>query len=153
MAGDGYADRILRVDLTGGTVQDLPYRREWKEQYIGGRGLGVRILSDLVDPAADPLGDGNAVVLAAGPLTGSGMPLGSRFSLVAKSPLTGTLASSSSGGFFGTELKRAGVDAIVVEGRAGAPVYLLVRDGGCEIRDASAFWGQTTDRTIAGIQA
>jgi aldehyde:ferredoxin oxidoreductase len=153
MAGDGYADRILRVNLTERTVRDLPYRREWKEQYIGGRGLGVRILYDLVDPATDPLGDGNAAVIATGPLTGSGMPLGSRFSVVAKSPLTGTLASSSSGGFFGTELKRAGVDAIVIEGKAVAPVYLWIRDGRCEIRDASAFWGMTTDRTIAGIQA
>ncbi|MDD1670062.1 MAG: aldehyde ferredoxin oxidoreductase family protein [Methanomicrobiales archaeon] len=152
MAGDGYADRILRVNLTKGTVREIPYRREWKEQYIGGRGLGVRILFDLVDPATDPLGDGNAIALAAGPLTGSGMPLGSRYSAVAKSPLTGTLASSSGGGFFGTGLKRAGIDAVVVEGRAVAPVYLWIRDGGCEIRDASAFWETTTDATIPGIQ-
>jgi aldehyde:ferredoxin oxidoreductase len=152
MAGDGYADRILRVNLTKGTVEEIPYRKEWKEQFIGGRGLGVRILYDLVDPVADPLGDGNALVIAAGPLTGSGMPLGSRFSLVAKSPLTGTLASSNSGGFFGTELKRAGVDAVVVEGKAAAPVYLWIGNGACEIRDASSFWGTTTDRTIAGIR-
>jgi aldehyde:ferredoxin oxidoreductase len=152
MAGDGYADRILRVNLTKGTVKEIPYRKEWKEQFIGGRGLGVRLAYDLVEPATDPLGDGNAVVLAAGPLTGSGMPLGARYSVVARSPLTGTLASSSSGGFFGTELKRAGVDALVVEGRALAPVFLWIRDGSCEIRDASAFWGMTTDRTIPGIQ-
>jgi aldehyde:ferredoxin oxidoreductase len=153
MAGDGYADRILRVNLTTGAVDGIPYRREWKEQFIGGRGLGVRLVYDLVDPATDPLGDGNVLVIAAGPLTGSGMPLGSRFSLVAKSPLTGTLTSSSSGGFFGTELKRAGVDAVVVEGKAAAPVFLWIRDGQCEIRDASPFWGMTTDRTITGIQA
>ena len=151
MAGDGYADRVLRVNLTRRTVEDLPYRKEWKEHYVGGRGLGVRLVYDLVDPSTDPLGDGNAIVLAAGPLTGSGMPLGSRHSVVTKSPLTGTLASSSSGGFFGTELKRAGVDAVVVEGRSIAPVYLWIRDGACEIRDASAFWGITTDRTIDGI--
>ncbi|HVN66533.1 MAG TPA: aldehyde ferredoxin oxidoreductase family protein [Methanomicrobiales archaeon] len=152
MAGDGYADRILRVNLTRRTITDLPYRKEWKEKYLGGRGLGVRIVYDLVDPAADPLGDGNAIAFAAGPLTGSGMPLGSRYSVVAKSPLTGTLASSSSGGFFGAELKRAGVDAVVVEGRSIAPVYLWIRDGACEIRDAPAFWGMTTGRTITGIQ-
>jgi aldehyde:ferredoxin oxidoreductase len=152
MAGDGYADRILRVNLTKGTVKEIPYRKEWKEQFIGGRGLGVRLAYDLVEPATDPLGDGNAVVLAAGPLTGSGMPLGARYSVVARSPLTGTLASSSSGGFFGTELKRAGVDAVIVEGRAVAPVFLWIRNGSCEIRDASAFWGMTTDRTIPGIQ-
>jgi aldehyde:ferredoxin oxidoreductase len=152
MAGDGYADRILRVNLTARTVGDLPYRKEWREQYLGGRGLGVRLVFDFVDPATDPLGDGNAMVLATGPLTGSGMPLGSRFSVVSKSPLTGTLASSSSGGFFGTELRKAGVGAVLVEGRSLAPVYLWIRDGRCEIRDASAFWGMTTDRTIPGIQ-
>ena len=108
MAGDGYADRILRVNLSSRTIGEIPYRAEWKEQYIGGRGLGVRLVYDLVDPSTDPLGDGNAIVLAAGPLTGSGMPLGSRYSVVAKSPLTGTLSSSNSGGFFGTELRRAG---------------------------------------------
>jgi aldehyde:ferredoxin oxidoreductase len=112
----------------------------------------VRLVHDLVDPTTDPLGDGNAIVLAAGPLTGSGMPLGSRFSVVAKAPLTGTLASSSSGGFFGTEMRRAGVDAVVVEGKAIAPVCLWIRDGHCEIRDASAFWGMTADRTIREIQ-
>jgi aldehyde:ferredoxin oxidoreductase len=152
MAGDGYADRILRVNLTRRTIEDLPYREEWKEPYLGGRGLGVRLVYDLVDPSIDPLADGNAMVLAAGPLTGSGMPLGSRFSVVARSPLTGTLASSSSGGFFGTELKRAGVDAVLVEGRSPAPVFLCIRDGACEIRDASAFWGMTTDLTIREIQ-
>jgi aldehyde:ferredoxin oxidoreductase len=151
MAGDGYADRILRVNLTRRTVKEIPYRKEWKEQYIGGRGLGARIVYDLVDPAIDPLGDGNAIVLAAGPLTGSGMPLGSRYSVVAKSPLTGTLSSSSSGGFFGTELRRAEVDAVVVEGHSMAPVYLWIRNGECEIRDASPYWGMATYETIEEI--
>ncbi|MDD1665857.1 MAG: aldehyde ferredoxin oxidoreductase family protein [Methanomicrobiales archaeon] len=152
MAGDGYADRILRVNLTRRTVEDFPYRKEWKEQYLGGRGLGVRLVYDLVDPATDPLGNGNVIVLAAGPLTGSGMPLGSRYSVAAKSPLTGTLASSNSGGFFGTGMKRAGVDAVVVEGRAVAPVYLWIRDGGCEIRDASPFWGMTSYQAMEEIR-
>jgi len=151
MAGDGYADRILRVNLTRRAVGEIPYRKEWKEQFIGGRGLGVRLLDDLVEPATDPLADGNAIVFAAGPLTGSGMPLGSRYSVVTKSPLTGTLASSSSGGFFGTGLRRAGVDAVVVEGKSKTPVFLWIRDGTCEIRDAGPFWGMTTDATIRGI--
>jgi aldehyde:ferredoxin oxidoreductase len=152
MTGDGYGDRILRVNLTRKVVEDLPYRMEWKEQYLGGRGLGVRLVFDRVDPATDPFGDGNAIAFTAGPLTGSGMPLGSRYSIVAKAPLTGTLASSSSGGFFGTEMKRAGIDAVLVEGRSIAPVYLWIRDGQCEIRDARALWGMTTDRTISEIQ-
>jgi aldehyde:ferredoxin oxidoreductase len=153
MAGDGYADRILRVNLSQRTVGEIPYKKEWKEQYIGGRGLGVRLVYDLVDPAIDPLSDENAIVLAAGPLTGSGMPLGSRHSVIAKSPLTGTLSSSNSGGFFGTELRRAGVDAVVVEGKSIAPVYLWIQDGECEIRDASPYWGMTTDRTMEEIQS
>lgn len=152
MAGDGYADRILRVNLSSRTIGEIPYRPEWKEQYIGGRGLGVRVAYDLIDPAIDPLSDGNAIALAAGPLTGSGMPLGSRYSVVAKSPLTGTLSSSSSGGFFGTELRRAGVDAVIVEGHSMAPVCLWIQGGECEIRDASPYWGMTTDHTIGEIQ-
>ena len=152
MAGDGYADRILRVNLSSRTIGEIPYRPEWKERYIGGRGLGVRLVYDLVDPSTDALGDGNGIVLAAGPLTGSGMPLGSRYSVVAKSPLTGTLSSSSSGGFFGTGLRRAGIDAVVVEGHSVAPVYLWIHDGECEIRDASPYWGMTTDRTMEAIQ-
>ncbi|MGA2934691.1 MAG: aldehyde ferredoxin oxidoreductase family protein [Methanomicrobiales archaeon] len=152
MSGDGYADRILRVNLSQWTVGKIPYQKEWKEQYIGGRGLGVRLVYDIVDPATDPLSGGNAIVLAAGPLTGSGMPLGSRYSVVAKSPLTGTLSSSNSGGFFGTELRRAGVDAVVVEGHSKAPVYLWIQDGECEIRDASPYWGMNTDRAMEGIQ-
>ncbi len=152
MAGDEYDGRILRVNLSSRTLGEIPYRPEWKGQYIGGRGLGVRLAYDLVDPATNPLSDGNVIVLAAGPLTGSGMPLGSRYSVVAKSPLTGTLSSSNSGGFFGTGLRRAGVDAVVVEGHSVAPVYLWIHDGGCEIRDASAYWGMTTDRTMEGIQ-
>ncbi|HUK38237.1 MAG TPA: aldehyde ferredoxin oxidoreductase family protein [Methanomicrobiales archaeon] len=152
MAGDGYADRILRVDLSNQTVSELPYRKEWKENLIGGRGLGVRLVFDRVDPKADALADGNAIVLAAGPLTGSGMPLGSRYSVVAKSPLTGTLASSSSGGFFGTELRRAGVDAVLVEGKARSPALLWIHGGACEIRDASPYWGMTTDAAIPAVQ-
>jgi len=151
MAGDGYAGRILRVNLTSRTIGEIPYRSGWKKQYLGGRGLGVRLVYDLIDPATDPLGDGNAIVIAAGPLTGSGMPLGSRYSVVAKSPLTGTLSSSSSGGFFGTELRRAGADAVVVEGRSIAPVYLWIQGGECEIRDASSFWGMTTYETMEQI--
>ena len=152
MAGDGYADRILRVNLSSRTIGEVAYLPLWKEQYIGGRGLGVRLVYDRVDPATDPLGDGNAIAIAAGPLTGSGMPLGSRCSVVAKSPLTGTLSSSNSGGFFGTELRRAGVDAVIVEGHSMSPAYLWIHDGECEIRDASSYWGMTTDRTMAEIQ-
>ena len=150
---DGYAGAILSVNLTEGLVQQQPLPEEWKKKYIGGRGFGVRIISDLVDPAIDPLSDANVVVVAAGPLTGSRMPMGSRYDVVTKSPLTGTLSSANSGGFFGTELKRAGFDAIIIRGSAQRPVYLRVTDGTAEIRDAAAFWGKTTSETTKALQA
>jgi aldehyde:ferredoxin oxidoreductase len=149
---DGYAGAILSVNLTEGLVQQQPLPEEWKKKYIGGRGFGVRIISDLVDPATDPLSDANVVVVAAGPLTGSRMPMGSRYDVVTKSPLTGTLSSANSGGFFGTELKRAGFDAIIVRGSAQRPVYLRVTDGTAEIRDAAALWGKTTSETTKALQ-
>jgi aldehyde:ferredoxin oxidoreductase len=150
---DGYAGAILSVDLTAGSLQKQPLPEEWKKKYIGGRGFGVRIISDLVDPATDPLSDANVVVFAAGPLTGSRMPMGSRYDVVTKSPLTGTLSSANSGGFFGTELKRAGFDAVIIRGNARRPVYLWISDGAAEIRDASALWGKTTGGTTQAIQA
>ncbi|MCJ7794977.1 MAG: aldehyde ferredoxin oxidoreductase, partial [Methanoregulaceae archaeon] len=118
---DGYAGAILSVDLTAGSVQQQPLPEEWKKKYLGGRGFGVRIITDLVDPGIDPLSERNVVVFAAGPLTGSRMPMGSRYDVVTKSPLTGTLSSANSGGFFGTELKRAGFDAIIIRGSAQRP--------------------------------
>jgi len=150
---DGYAGAILSVDLTARSLQKQPLPEEWKKKYIGGRGFGVRIIADLVDPATDPLSDANVVVVAAGPLTGSRMPMGSRYDVVTKSPLTGTLSSANSGGFFGTELKRAGFDAVIIRGNARRPVYLWINDGAAEIRDASALWGKTTGGTTHAIQA
>ncbi|MDD1654743.1 MAG: aldehyde ferredoxin oxidoreductase, partial [Methanomicrobiales archaeon] len=98
MAVPGMMGRILRVDLTRGgcTASDLP--EEWQRDFLGGRGLGVGIVSSLLNPRIDPLAPENILVLAAGPLTGSGMPLGARYSVVSRSPLSGTLASSNSGG-------------------------------------------------------
>ncbi|WAC05604.1 MAG: aldehyde ferredoxin oxidoreductase family protein [Methanoregula sp.] len=149
---DGYAGFILSVDLThrSTSVQRLP--EEWKRRYIGGRGVGVRIVLDLVDPLIDPLSDKNILVFAAGLLTGSKMPMGSRYDVVTKSPLTGTLSTANSGGFFGTEMKRAGFDVVVIGGKSNTPVYLWINDGTAEIRDASALWGKTTGDTTTGIQ-
>ncbi|MCX6687568.1 MAG: aldehyde ferredoxin oxidoreductase, partial [Methanoregula sp.] len=148
---DGYAGAILSVDLTAGLVQQQPLPEEWKKKYLGGRGFGVRIITDLVDPATAPLSEQNVVVYAAGPLTGSRMPMGSRYDVVTKSPLTGTLSSANSGGFFGTELKRAGFDAIIIRGSAQRPVYLWIKDGACEIRDAATLWGKTTSQTTQAL--
>jgi aldehyde:ferredoxin oxidoreductase len=149
---DGYAGSILSVDLTSGSIEIQRLPEEWKRKFIGGRGLGVKIVSDLVDPTIDPLSDRNVLVFAAGLMTGSTIPMGSRYDVVTKSPLTGTLSSANSGGFFGTELKRSGFDAIVIRGTAGIPVYLWISDGTAEIRDARALWGKTTTQTTKALQ-
>lgn len=152
MDGDGYAGRILYADLTRGALEERPFPPELKRLYLGGRGLGARLASDLVPPGADPLGEENVVVLATGPLTGSGVPLGARHQFVSKSPLNGTLCSSDSGAFFGHQMKLAGFDAVVVGGRAERPVYLWLNRGRAELRDASPFWGTTVNEATAGIR-
>ena len=152
MAVPGYMDRILRVDLTAGSCTPADFPGEWKRLFLGGRGLGVGILSALLDPRTDALSPENLLVLAAGPLTGSGMPLGSRYSVVSRSPLSGTLASSNSGGFFGPELKQAGFDAVVISGRAPRPSVLWVHEGMAEIRDAGASWGMTTSGAMTRVR-
>lgn len=149
----GYADRLLDVDLTARTCVPVPYPDDLKTEYLGGRGLGVRILSDEIDASTDPLGPENILVFATGPLTGTGVPLGSRFDVVTRSPLNGTLTSANSGGFFGKELKRAGFDGIVVRGKAKRPVYLWVHDEEAEIRDASAHWNLRVGETVGAIEA
>lgn len=149
---NGYAEKILHVDLTRERTMEEPFPEEWRRAYIGGRGLGVRILEDLVNPGVDPLGAENVLVFATGPVAGSGLPLGSRYDVVTKSPLTGTLTSANSGGRFGTSMKRAGYDAVVLRGRAERPVYLLLDDGHAEVRDASGLWGMTTGETTAALQ-
>jgi len=152
MADDGHADVILDVDLTERSVAAMPYPGEWKQHYIGGRGVGVRIFADRVDPGIDPYERENLLVFATGPLTGTRLPLGSRYDVITKSPLTGTITSANSGGFFGTEMKRAGYDIIVVTGKADAPVWLRLTEGSAEIRDATPYWGMTTGEATDAIR-
>ena len=149
---DGYAGTILYADLTNGTLIKKPFPQELKQQYLGGRGLGVKLVSDMVPRNADALGEQNVIVFATGPLTGSGVPLGARHQVVSKSPLNNTLCSSDSGAFFGHELKLAGVDAVVVSGKAQKPVFIWLNRGEAELRDASSYWGMTVNETTAGIK-
>lgn len=149
---NGYAGKILHVDLARERTVEEPLPEDWRRMYIGGRGVGVRILLDMVNPGIDPLGPENVLIFATGPFAGSGLPLGSRYGIVAKSPLTGTATSTNSGGKFGTSMKRAGYDAVVIRGRAERPVSLILDDGHAEIRDASALWGMMTGEATAAIQ-
>ncbi len=121
--------------------------------YLGGRGLNVRLLYDLVTAATDPLGPENPLIIGTGPLTGTWVPATGRHNITAKSPATGILGDSSSGGFWAAEMRYAGYDQIVIRGASEKPVYLLISDGHTEIRDASALWGKTTWETDRLIKA
>ena len=150
----GWMGKILRIDLTRGTISQEALERDDLRNYIGARGLGTRLFVKEVDPNVDPLSPENKVIFMSGPLTGTFAPCGGRFNVVTKGVLNGTIAASNSGGNFGPELKFAGFDGIIIEGRAAKPVYLWVYNDQVEIRDASELWGkdvfETTDLIKAG---
>ncbi|MBI2586556.1 MAG: aldehyde ferredoxin oxidoreductase, partial [Rhodospirillales bacterium] len=125
--------KILRVDLSRGTCAPEPLNREWAEDYLGQRGLASKYLAAEMDPKADALAPANKLIFATGPLTGTAASTGGRYSVITKGALTNAIACSNCGGFFGAELKMAGWDMVIVEGRAKTPVYLLIRDDKAEI--------------------
>ncbi|MCP5370940.1 MAG: aldehyde ferredoxin oxidoreductase family protein [Hyphomicrobiales bacterium] len=146
--------RILRVDLTRGTCTGEPLNMDWAQQYLGQRGLASRYLQAEMDAAADPLSPANKLIFATGPLTGTPAPTGGRWSVVTKGALTDAIAASNSGGYFGAELKFAGWDMIIFEGRAETPVYLYLEDDRAELLDAAAdLWGKSVWDTEAWIRA
>ena len=153
MIMNGWMRKILRVDLMTGkcTVESLDPMVA--KDYIGGRGLGIYYLNQEVDPKTDPLSPDNILVMATGPLTGTGAPTGARYMVMTKSPLTGAITCSNSGGLFPTELKRAGFDAIIISGRAEAPVYLWIDQGNADIREADHLWGKNTHETTDALLA
>jgi aldehyde:ferredoxin oxidoreductase len=149
----GYQGKILRVDLSAGTyrVEDLDEALATK--FVGGRGLATKIYADEVSPAVDPLSADNKLLVATGPLTGAPVPTGGRYMVITKSPLTGTIACSNSGGYWGAELKFAGYDIIIVEGKAAKPVYISIEDDKIEIRDASHVWGKVVSEATDALKA
>ncbi|MDD4254167.1 MAG: aldehyde ferredoxin oxidoreductase family protein [Methanofollis sp.] len=149
----GWIGTVLRVNLTEGTVKKEALKKDAAENYIGGRGLGEKYFMDEVDPKVDALSPANKLIFATGPLTGTmGISTG-RYDVVAKGPLNDTLASSNSGGYFGAEVKYAGYDLIIFEGKAAKPVYLWINNDHVEIRDATALWGKTVYETDDAIRA
>ena len=146
MAG-GYMGRIGFVDLSTGEVREEKLDEGLARDFIGGYGLGVRILFEHQKKGIDPLGPENILGFTTGPLTGTKTPTGGRYMTVCKSPLTGTWGDANSGGHFGSELKSAGWDALFVSGAATNPQYLVVTDKRIELRDASALWGKDTVET------
>jgi aldehyde:ferredoxin oxidoreductase len=148
----GYMGKIAFVDLTQGSVRTEEMSDEVARGFIGGYGIGARVLFERIPRGADPLGPGNVLGFAAGPLTGTRAPTGGRYMACCKSPLTGGWGDANSGGYFGSELKAAGFDAIFVSGAAAAPCYLRVADGTVEIRDAARFWGLDTIAAEEALQ-
>ena len=143
----GYAGKIGFVNLSSGEIRQQELDEKLARDFIGGHGLGARILFENQKGRVDALGPENVLGFVTGPLTGTPVPTGSRYMAVCKSPLTGGWGDANSGGFFGPELKFAGWDAIFVSGIASKPSYLMVTDAGIAIRDASHLWGKDAVET------
>ena len=140
--------KLLVVDLTRGKITEQAIDPAYARDFIGGSGLGVRLLWDSLDPKRDPLDPASPLLWVTGPLTGTGGPTTGRSSICARSPQTGLWGESNIGGFVGSELRYAGYDGVLITGRANAPVYLWIHNGGAgnppvaELRDASHLWGK-----------
>jgi aldehyde:ferredoxin oxidoreductase len=144
---NGYHGRFLDVDLGAGTTKDLPLSEELLKKYIGGATLGAALVYDHVSKDLDPLSPQNPLVFSTGPFTGSPIPMVSRYVVCGVSPLTGYWGEATSGGVFPFRLKGAGFDGIIITGRSEKPVYLHLKDGEAEIRDASRLWGKDSYQT------
>jgi aldehyde:ferredoxin oxidoreductase len=141
MEGRGYAGQTLWVNLSTGAINARETDVSILRQFLGGRGVGIRLLMELAPKGVDPLAPENPMILAAGPYTGIGV-LSAFFNVTTKAPLTGLAASSHCGGYWGTELKRAGFDGIVVTGASPEPCYLLVEEGKATLKPAARLWGR-----------
>jgi len=149
----GYAGKILRVNLTDGQIWEEEPPESFYRRYLGGNGLVGYYLLKEVPKGADPLGPDNLLIFATGTITGIPISGSGRSCVGGKSPLTGGYGEADVGGFFPAELKRAGFDAVVVQGKAASPVYLWVHDGKAELRPAEHVWGTTTLECQEAIQA
>ena len=149
----GWTGKILRVDLTKGTCKDEELNMEWAKSYLGQRGLATKYLAEEIDPKVDPLSPDNKMIFATGPLTGTCASTGARYSVITKGALTGAIACSNSGGYWGPELKFAGYDMVILEGKAKKPSYLAIIDGKGELLDAGEIWGKSVWDADAWIKA
>ncbi len=143
-----YHGKLLRINLTARSIKTEDIPEKILTGYVGGRGLGSKYLYDELMPKTDPLSKENKLFFATGPILGTNVPTSSRFSLVSKSPLTGAIACSSSGGHFGVDLKSTGYDMLAIEGKADTPCYLYIDENKAEIRDAKTLWGKNTQETV-----
>ncbi len=147
----GYVGKLLFVDLTKGKIREEELSEDLARKFIGGYGLGARVLYDMMPGGADPLGPDNVLGFVTGPVTGTGAVFSGRYVVVCKSPVSGTWNDANSGGYFGPELKQAGYDAVFVSGVSKKPVYLWIKDGEAELRDASKLWGLDATESLEAL--
>ena len=140
----GYMGKLLEIDLTTEEIKETMLDPELARNYIGGSGLGARLLYELTDQNTEPLGKENVLVFMTGPFTGTRIPTSGRHAVVTRSPLTGIWAEADVGGSWGYEFKQAGYDGLIIKGRASKPVYLWINDQEIELRDAGHIWGKDT---------
>lgn len=147
MYNGGYSGKILRINLTDQSVktEDLP--EKLARLFIGGAGFGIKLLYDEVRKGADPLGPENKLIFAPGPFSGTSVPCASRMAITSKSPLTGAVGMSLTGGYFPVELKFAGYDVLIIEGKSERPVYLSIKDDNVKFKSADKVWGMKTTDT------
>ncbi|MEP6656294.1 MAG: aldehyde ferredoxin oxidoreductase family protein [Betaproteobacteria bacterium] len=148
-----WTGKLLRVDLTRGTCTAEPLNMQWAREYIGQRGLATKYFTAEVDPKVDPLSPDNKIIWATGPLTGTMASTGGRYSVITKGALTGAIACSNSGGYWGAELKMAGWDMIIFEGKSPKPVYLHIENDAAQLLDADWLWGQSVWKTEPALKA
>ncbi len=144
MYSGGYSGKILRINLTDKTSKEEKLSPEVAKAFIGGAGFGVKYLFDEVKAGTDPLGPENKLIFAPGPFTGTAVPCASRMAVTGKSPLTGAVGMALTGGQFPAELKLAGWDALIVEGKAEKPTYVSIKDSRVRFHDAGGVWGTLT---------
>jgi aldehyde:ferredoxin oxidoreductase len=142
----GWMNKIVKIDLSTGIQTEIKVSEDTCRKYIGGRGLGVKLYTDMCNAEIDPFSAENPLIFLTGPLTGH-IPTAGRYQVISKSPLTGTICDASSGGVFGNQLKKTGLDGIIVTGKAENPVYLLITDNNIEIKEALQLWGKNTQQT------
>lgn len=148
----GYRGKFLRVNLTERTVREETFPDVWYRRHLGGAGMIADLLLKEVPPGADPLGPDNKLIFAGSVISGLPFSGSGRNGVGAKSPLSGGLGKGEVGGFWGSELKKAGYDGVIVEGQSETPVYLAIRGGEAEIRDAAHLWGMETRESEAAIR-
>src|SRR5688572_30508648 len=145
--------RLLHIDLTNGRSEFRPIEESRLRSYLGGIGLGVSLLWEYAPAGIDPLSPGNPLILASAPLVGTGLTTTAKYAVVTKSPLTGFIADSLSSSHFALELKRLGIDALVITGRAADPVYLAIADEHVQVRRGDHLKGKSAAETESLVRS